>query len=85
MKLILAVGKAAALFLLAVLAFLTVEPEPAELSLDLFLPAIFVLDVLGLGVAGHLRLSADHVRVAVVVNRRLESSAHLEAVEAILI
>ena len=85
MKLILPVGEATALFLLAVLALLTVEPESAKLSLDLLLPAIFGLDVGSLGVAGHLRLSADHVRVAVVVNRRLESSTHLEAVEAILI
>ena len=45
LKLILTMGKAAALFLLAVLALLTIEPEPAELSLDLLFPAIFVLDV----------------------------------------
>jgi hypothetical protein len=47
LELVLAVGKPTALLLLAVFAVLAVEPEAAELSLDLFFPAIFQFNVFG--------------------------------------
>ena len=83
MKLILAVGKATALFLLAVLALLTVQPESAELSLDFLFPSIFGLH--------HLRLSlrlvsmCAHVRVRMLAGWSLKSCAHLNAVKGIFV
>ena len=52
LKLLLAVSEATALFLLAVLARLTVEPELAQLGLDLLFPAVLNLDVLAAAAAG---------------------------------
>ena len=44
LKLVLSVSEAAALLLLAVFARLSIEPELAEFSLDLFLPSVLDLD-----------------------------------------
>ena len=71
MKLILAVGKATTLFLLAVLALLTVQPESAELSLDLLFPSILGLDHLGLSI--RLGCMCAHVRVRMFASRSLKS------------
>jgi len=43
LKFFLAVGKSTALVLLAVLAGLTIEPELAQLGLDLLLPSVLHL------------------------------------------
>lgn len=64
LELVLSVREAAALVLLEVLASLTLEPEPAQLGLDLFLPC-------GLGAArfvGTERLGAHEL----VHSRRVE-------------
>lgn len=73
-ELILAVGEATALLLLAILAILALEPEAAELSLDLFLPAV-LKTLRASGAYRHVRLLVGHA-----VNGRLEA---IEAVKVI--
>jgi hypothetical protein len=63
LELVLSVGESAALVFLEVLASLTLEPELAQLGLDLFLPC-----VLGARLVGPERLGA-HERVH---SRRVE-------------
>lgn len=87
LELILAVCESAALLFLAVLARLTLEPEAAELSLDLLLPAILGLAIFGTdsstflieagGLAGELSdggVESAHVVEAALVFTRVHAA-----------
>jgi len=77
LKLVLAVSKAAALLFLAVFAVLALEPEAAQLSLDLLLPAVLVAD--------YLRVGHSHVRILAVKALIRRVTAIFEAFDAVLV
>jgi hypothetical protein len=81
------VSETTSLLFLAVFTGLTVEPETAQLRLDLLFPAIFSLgDFRGTAHSAHAALASQvlcwHLRVTAVkmVDRRVEST-HLELVQ----